>query len=149
MKARVLKNHIVLIGSVVILTGCDLADDSRKRAQIDCLNHLKLLGVSVVMDAQDHEDTIPSDFLFLTNHGISPSILICPIDPARKGRTFSAPEQQLSPAQCQATNISYQLVTSGAKLASSNYQVLVRCPFHQQASFAEGSRISVKSEASK
>jgi hypothetical protein len=137
------------LGSVVILAGCGLSDASQKRAQIDCLNHLKQLGVSVVIDAKDHEDTIPSDFLFLTNHAISPAVLLCPMDPAQKGRGVSATQQQLSPAQLSATNISYQLVTPGAKLIASNYQALVRCPFHRQVSYVEGSQISAKSEKNK
>src|SRR5262249_43083047 len=83
MKARVLKNHIGLIGSIVILVSCDAP---QMRAKIDCMNHLKELGLSVFIEAKDHEDTIPRDFLFLTNHAISPSVLICPIDPARKRR---------------------------------------------------------------
>jgi hypothetical protein len=138
-----------LLGAFAILAGCGLADDSQKRAQIDCLNHLKQLGVSVVIDAKDHEDTIPRDFLFLTNHAISPAVLLCPMDPARKGRGVSAAEQQLSPAQLSASNISYQLVSPGAKLVPSNYQALVRCPFHRQVGYVEGSQISAKSEKHK
>jgi hypothetical protein len=138
-----------LLASFAILAGCDLSDASKKRAQIDCLNHLKQLGLSVVMHAQDHEDTIPRDFLSLTNYAISPAVLLCPMDPARKGRAVSATEQQLSPAQLTATNISYQLVTPGTKLISSNYQALVRCPFHRQVGYVEGSQISAKSEKHK
>jgi hypothetical protein len=135
-----------LLGSFAILAGCGLSDAPQKRAQIDCLNHLKQLGVSVVLDAKDHEDTMPRDFLFLTNHTISPAVLLCPMDPAGKGRAVSAREQQLSPVQLSATNISYQLVTPGAKLIASNYQALVRCPFHRQVSYVEGSQIKAKSE---
>ena len=138
-----------LLGAFAIVAGCGLSDGSQKRAQIDCLNHLKQLGLSVVIDAKDHEDTIPRDFLFLTNHTISPAVLLCPMDPARKGRAVSAPEQQLSPAQLSATNISYQLVSPGAKLIASNYQALVRCPFHRQVSYVEGSQIKAKSEQSR
>jgi TPR repeat protein/transglutaminase-like putative cysteine protease len=137
------------LGAFAIVAGCGLSDDSQKRAQIDCLNHLKQLGVSVLIDANDHEDTIPRDFLFLTNHTISPAVLLCAMDPARKGRAVSAPEQQLSPAQLSATNISYQLVSPGAKLIASNYQALVRCPFHRQVSYVEGSQIKAKSEQSR
>src|SRR5512141_2851860 len=118
MKATVLKSHIGLIGSFVILVGCGLSDAPKKRAQIDCLNHLKELGLSVFVEAKDHEDTIPRDFLFLTKHPISPSVLICPIDPAQKGRSVSVPDQPLTSVQLQATNISYQLVTPGAKITS-------------------------------
>ena len=137
-----------LLGLFAIVAGCGLSDDSQKRAQIGCLNHLKQLGLYVFVDAKDHEDTIPRDFLFLTNHTISPTVLLCPMDPVRKGRGVPAPEQQLSPAELSATSISYQLVSPGAKLIASNYQALVRCPFHRQLSYAEGSQIKAKSEQS-
>lgn len=149
MKAALLKAHLGMLGSALILAGCGFADATEKRAQIECLNHLKQLGVAAVLEAQDHENTIPGNFLFLTNHGISPSILICASDPSRKAPPTSVPNPQLILSQLASTNISYQLVNPGGRMTPSNSEAIVRCPFHQQASYLDGQQIKARSEKGK
>ena len=130
-----------------MLAGCGLSEATQKRAEIHCRNNLKQIGVAVWIEAEDHENTIPGDFLFLTNHTISPSILICPIDPTRKGSKVPEPPQLLAPGQLQDASISYQLVTPRAKIASSKSEALVRCPFHRQVSYPDGSQVKAKKES--
>ena len=69
-----LKRMFGLSASFVVLVGCDLSDAPQMRAKMDCVNHLKELGLSVATEANDHAGTIPGDFLFLTKHTISPSV---------------------------------------------------------------------------
>ncbi len=148
MKDTALKAHFGILGSALILAGSGLADATEKRAQIDCLNHLKELGLSVTVEAKDHGDTILHDFLFLTDYGISPSVLICPKDPSRRAPSATVSSPQVTLTHLAATNLSYQLVTTGAKLTSSGNQILVRCPLHQQACYLDDQQIRAESEKS-
>jgi hypothetical protein len=131
---------------------------AKARAQrIECLNHLKQVGLSFKVWALEHQDRFPfnvptkeggtmqpgaesSDdfdpnparvFQVLSNELANPAILVCPADPSKHpARTFDSLHD---------INVSYE-VRSGTNVNDRNpHEVLVRCPIHGNVVLSDGS----------
>lgn len=103
----------------------------RTRAQsIQCVSHLKQIGLGAHMWALDHGDVFPSDFLTMSNELVSPKILVCPSDTVRP---------QLSNwTQVNAASVTYQMVSPGMKEGEPQ-RIFVTCPIHGHVGLGDGS----------
>jgi hypothetical protein len=98
---------------------------------IQCVNHLKQIGLAARLYANDHADYFPKDFLTMSNELASPKILWCPADSSKtRAETWAA----LSPA-----NISYEFLVPGAKEGDVVRAPAFRCPIHRHVCFGDGS----------
>lgn len=111
----------------------DLAalDHARDRAKsIQCINHMKNLGLALRIWATDHPDLFPTDLLMMTNELGSPKILVCPADtrypPAGNWASFG-------PGQ-----ISYEFLAPGGS-ETDVQRVAARCPIHRHILLSDGS----------
>jgi ribosomal protein L40E len=107
-----------------------LARAKEKAQEIVCVNNLKQIGTAVRVWANDHNDTLPQNFMQVTNYLGSPICLICPVDPQHKR---PAGGSGWDPA-----NISYELLTPGMSLEEVKNKVIVRCPFHSNELMGDG-----------
>jgi len=62
----------------------EIAKAKENAQTIECVNHLKQLGLSVKTWALDNQDTYPQHVLQMTNEMSTPKILVCPADTAHQ-----------------------------------------------------------------
>lgn len=106
-------------------------EEARERARsIQCVNHLKNLGLAARVWATDNGDVQPSAWLQMTNEMVTPKILVCPSDITRSA---AADWGGFGPA-----NVSYDFVTPGVP-DNEPQVVLFRCPIHGHVCLADGS----------
>ena len=134
-----------------------LANAKAKAQRIECVNHLREIGVAFRIWEGDNADRFPFNvstnqggtlelcardedgldenswlhFQVMSNELATPKILVCPGDPQKS----AAPDF----ADFQAFNVTYQ-VHSGTNVTEANpQQVLAICPIHHNVLFADGS----------
>lgn len=102
---------------------------ARERAQeIECVNHLKQLGLSVKTWALDNQDTYPQHVLQMTNEMSTPKILVCPADTAHQAAADWS--------SWTTANMSYEYL-GGAD--TEPQRVMFRCPIHGSITLCDGS----------
>lgn len=105
---------------------------AKGRAQaINCMSHMKQIGLAALIYANDHKEVFPPDFLSMSNELVSPKILTCPSDNSKVGTR--------SWAQCTPANISYEYLLPGAKVDAAARQEVFRCPIHGSVCYGDGS----------
>jgi hypothetical protein len=100
-----------------------------------CRVYLKLIHVSALTWAHEHEtNVIPADILLLTND-LDPKYLRCPSDKEHRAA--------LTWADFTKSNLSYVIIPG---VARDSTNVFVRCPYHHHAITAEGGIIVERTE---
>jgi len=115
------------------LTFPALAQAKSKAQEIQCLNNLKMLGLSARVYSMDHDDRFPRTFEELGPYLERPAILICSAD----GR--HTPMSGTNWATLTPSNVSYELLQPGAKEPDVTAQALFRCPIHGAITRGDGS----------
>jgi len=146
---------MTLVIAGVLLPALARGKDSAQRIQ--CVNHMKQIGLSFRIYATDHADRFPFNvpqkeggtmefsatgadgfdrdpariFQVMSNELGTPKILVCPADRSKQ------PAQDFQ--HLLAANVSYQ-VRSGTNLDETKpTEVLARCPVHGTEVFCDGS----------
>lgn len=101
-----------------------LAKAKQKAEAIKCQNNLKQVSIASRIWALDHNDTLPRDFLTMSNELTTPMILVCPRDQVRL-KTRATNWSAVTPA-----GISYEFLLPGREEAEVADQVVFRCPIH-------------------
>lgn len=105
-----------------------LAKAKENAQAIECVNHLKQLGLSVKVWALDNQDTYPQQVLQMTNEMSTPKILVCPADTAHQA---AADWNSWT-----AANMSYEYLGGSD---TEPQRVLFRCPIHGSITLCDGS----------
>ncbi len=102
-----------------------------KAVTIQCVSNMKQIGLAARIYSNDNADTLPKDFLSMSNELATPKILRCPADTAK-----TAAENW---AVFSRANVSYEFLTPGAKEADVLRAPVFRCPIHNNICFGDGS----------
>ena len=136
---------LVVVPTAIVagLTLPALAKAKSKAQSISCVNNLRQMGLAANLYADDHNGAYPRDFLSMTNHLVTPRILICPADPNR------APGASLTWASFDPSQTSYEFVTRDLTGSTPDLRnkVLFRCRIHGNECRADGSVIPKDSGA--
>lgn len=107
-------------------------NNAKARAEnIQCVNHLKQLGLAVRVWAMDNTNLSPPDVRSMSNEVSSLKLLVCPGDHSRQPPTDWA---SVSPADS-----SYEYLAPSAAADQEPTRVLFRCPIHGNIGLCDGS----------
>jgi hypothetical protein len=107
-----------------------LKEEKEKANSMVCINHMKQLGLSARVWAQDNGHVMPPTILAMTNEMNTPKILRCPSDTGRtQAPTFS---------DFSSVNSSYDYLAPGESEVQVD-RVLFRCRIHGHISLVDGS----------
>lgn len=97
---------------------------------VQCVNHMKQIGLAARLWSNDHKDVFPPDFITMKAEMNTPRILFCPADAAALRVTDWS---ELNPA-----SISYRYLNpNGSDLGPA--KVLTSCPIHGHVGLSDGS----------
>jgi hypothetical protein len=120
-----------------------LAQAKGKAQSMVCVNNLKQMGLAARIYATDHNDTLPPNFMSMTNELVVPRILICPAD------TKNAASMPSTWAALDAAQISYEFVSPSSSDSTPGFErkVVFRCRIHGHESMGDGSVVMKGSQA--
>lgn len=105
-----------------------LAKAKENAQAIECVNHLKQLGLAVKVWALDNQDTYPQHVLEMTNEMNTPKILVCPADTAHQAAADWS--------SWTTANMSYEYLGG---TDTEPQRVMFRCPIHGSITLCDGS----------
>lgn len=109
-----------------------LAKAKAKAQQINCVNHMKQIGLAARLWAADNNESFPPNFMSMSNELSSLKVLVCPGDGSK---TVATDWATFSP-----DNVSYEYLEPGLSEKNSNPQTVVfQCPIHGNVGLADGS----------
>jgi hypothetical protein len=111
----------------------DLSRDKAKAQRIQCVSNLKQICLAARIYASDNKDTLPPDFLSMSNYLSAPKILVCPADTEHtKVPTWA----EFDPRH----NLTYEYLKPGiTESMDSMKEVIFRCPIHNNVGMGDGS----------
>ncbi len=105
---------------------------AKDRAQrINCVSHMKQIGLAARMWSNDHGGKFPPDFASMTNELVSPNILVCPGD---RSKTKTMTWEEFGPG-----NVTYEYLEPGIDENSAAQKVVFQCPIHGNLGMGDGS----------
>jgi hypothetical protein len=107
-----------------------VGDPKAEAMSTKCINNLKQIGLAARIWATDNSDTLPPNWLSMSNELSTPKVLVCPADQGRS----AAPNW----ASFTAANVSYEFLNSNS-LDNEPNAVLARCPVHGHVTLGDGS----------
>ena len=107
---------------------------------MNCHNNLKIIGQAVELYSLDNQDMGPKDLLQLTNYLTSPVVLLCP------GDTTKTKPKNESWSSFDPKNVSYKLVSPGAKIDTAATNEMVWCPVHNCVGYLEDKQVKSKTK---
>jgi hypothetical protein len=114
----------------MINSGLSRAKDEAER--VYCVNNLKQICLAARMYSGDNQNTLPPDFLSMSNYLGSPKILVCRAD--RKHTTVST-WAEFDPSN----NLTYEYLKPGLAESNALSEVIFRCPIHNNVGLGDGS----------
>ena len=111
----------------------------RKAQSISCGNYMSSIGLATRIWSEDNHNTLPENFITMSNELATTKVLICPSDqtrqPAKDWASFTM------------TNSSYALLTPGVPWNDTN--AFLRCRIHGHLGYADGTVFDGKRRRSK
>ena len=123
------RDVLFAIFGIALILGFMLLPSLRRKAQsVSCGNYMSSIGLAARIWAGDNQNTLPSNFIVMSNELATTKVLICPSDNSR--------EAALNWASFTSSNSSYELLTPGVPYNVSN--AFIRCQIHGHLGYADG-----------
>ena len=117
-------------GAAMLLPALAKAKD--RAQQIQCMNNMKQVGLSLRMWANDNGDKFPPDLMSISNEVSSPKILVCPAEKLRDRKEINTWDE------FSLIGSSYDYYGAGKKTTNPQ-EVILSCPIHGNSGLADGS----------
>jgi hypothetical protein len=109
-----------------------LAKAKGNAQQVQCVNHLRQIGLAARIWSNEHGGKLPPDFVTMSNELATPKILVCVSDGEK---TRATDWEQFSASQ----NLSYEYLTPGISENEEPRTEVFRCPIHGSVAHLDGS----------
>ncbi len=129
---------VAIILCVILVIGGFAQWRAKRRAQgMSCASNLQSVSLAARLYSGDHQEVFARSLLEMSNEVITPKVLICPADSARKGSSQWA-KLTSTPWESLTTNdLTYVWLASGQPETNWN-QLLWHCPVHGYFVRADG-----------
>ena len=134
------KRKLVLFGLGMLILGALVLGVARIKLKrhlesVGCIHQMSSIGVAAGLYANDNTNSLPHDFVSMSNELSIPMILVCPSDHLRQVATNWS---SFTPANC-----SYLIINTGFR---ENFRStpFLRCPIHGHVGCADGTVLSAE-----